>query len=313
MSTWSQFSSTYSLVYAGNNSFQLIAKIDLAQASDSMGAMHSIDMYFSATADVAPSGKVSTSDIDLHIDLTAQNDPKAAGSIATMLSAIEGGPLCDSFARGMQAFAANSKSGTAQLQVTISASAYALINCDQYNGDKPAGLSNYNDSVNWNAFAQAADDLSAWPLRNMSTVSSPNLIFLKTFQAWEDLNEADTMATLPSRMHTGNESIWPSAFPQVDAGSQALIIHSMLAGQSFMNFCAGLYELVQASTVNSADQTWGDVVNLMTNAIKRDLQVDFLRPAALATIRLCAPSSIAVSGPSLTATPRTTFAVSLVF
>ncbi len=313
LSTWSQFTSNVSLVYAGNNVFHLIAKADRTTETDSMGAMHSMDVYFSATAGVTTGGKVSNTDINLHIDLTAQSDPKAASTIATMLSAIEGGPVCDALARGMHAFATNSKKGTAQLQVTIPSSAYSRVNCDPYNGDKPLTGSTHNDSVNWAAFAQAADDLNAWPLRQMSTVSTQNLMFLKSFNAWEDLNKAANGSTTPNRVHRGDAmgNNWPEDFPQVDDLSRKLIVHSMLAGQSFMNFCADLRDLMNVADVNSAGTTWNVLLQLITNAIKADLDVDFLRPAALAIIRLCESQANVVSGPAGAAVPTNHFAVSL--
>ena len=312
LSTWSQFTSNVSLVYAGNNVFHFVAKIDRTLETDSMGAMHSMDVYFSASADVASGGKLSNTEIELHINMTAQSDPKAASKIATMLSAIEGGPACDALSRGMHSCASNSKKGTAQLQVTIPSSAYARINCDAYDGDKPLTNRSYNDSANWTAFAQAADDLNAWPLRQMSTVSTQNLTFLKSFVAWEDLNEAANGSKTPNRMHPGNAyNNWPENFPQVDDTSRSLIVHSMLAGQSFMNFCAALRNLMTAVDTKSAGSTWDALLQLVTNAIKEDLNVDFLRPAALAVIRLCVSPTIAVSGPTGPAIPANSFAVSL--
>jgi len=53
---------------------------------------------------------------------------------------------------------------------------------------------------------------------------------------------------------------------------------------------------------------------LITKAIQKDINVDFLRPAALATIRLCkapgAPLSN-VAGPSAAAAPTDHFAVAI--
>jgi len=211
----------------------------------------------------------------------------------------------------MHMFATNSKSGTVQLQVTIPSSAYARVNCDPYNGDKPLTDSTYNDSVNWAAFAQAADDLNAWPLRQMSTISSQNLSFLKSFNAWEDLNEAANGSATPNRINIGNAyNNWPQDFPQAD-GSRNLVVYSMLAGQSFMNFCAALHDLINAGDVNSAGTTWNALLQLITNAIKNDLNIDFLRPAALTIIRLCESQATTVVGPVGGVVPTNHFAVSL--
>jgi hypothetical protein len=235
LTSWNDFSSKASLVYAGNNVFHLVAKVGRTTETDSMGTMHSMNIYFSASADVAVAGQISNTDIDLHIDLTAQNDPKAANTIAAMLSAIEGGPVCGALARGMHAFATNSKKGTALLQVTVPASAYAHINCDPYIGDKPQTHSNYNDAQNWAAFAQAAEDLNAWPLRSMPRVSDQNLAYLKTFVAWEKLNMTATGAKTPNRVNLGEpftSSGWPEDFPEVDDSSRQFIVYSMMVSPS---------------------------------------------------------------------------------
>jgi hypothetical protein len=310
MSTWSQFSSKVSMVYAGNNIFQLQANVGRTIETTSVGAMHSIDIYFTASADTKAGGQISNPEIDLHIDLMAQSDQTAIGVIATILSAIEAGPTGDALARSMHAFAATAKqnNGIAQLQVTIPASAYSNLNCDQYSNGKPLTTSTYNDALNWNAFAQAADDLQAWPLPTL--ISGGDLPYMESFKAWQALNL--TMNDAINRLNTFYPiGTWPSSFPNLDSGSQALVIYSLTAGQNFMNFCGDLCSLIASSSVTSAGTNWNALIDQLTNAIKNDLNVDFARPTALATIRLCKSPSMTVSGPSVAAVPDAHFAVTV--
>jgi hypothetical protein len=137
-------------------------------------------------------------------------------------------------------------------------------------------------------------------------------MFLKTFAAWEDLNESANGSTTPNRVHQGNPyNNWPEDFPQVYDSSRHFIVHSMLAGEAFMNFCAALCDLVSASDVNTAGRNWNALIDLISAAIRDDFNVDFLRPAALATIRIYESQVSNVSGSTGTVVPADHFAVSI--
>jgi hypothetical protein len=304
--SWNEFSSKMKLVYAGNNVFHLTANVGRTTETDSSGTMHSIELYFAAEADVSATNALSALEINMHINLTATGQPKEAARISMLLGALHAGSTADALSHAMQGFANNSKQGTAQLQVTVPMQAIRLIN-----RDLPGSGSSVFDAANWKAFATAADDLNAWPLRQMSTVSTQALLFLKTYHAWEDLNMSCTGSNKPDRIHFGNRSQWPSDFPQVDTASRALIGYSMFAGQSFMNFCAALYDLVRAADVSSTGMTWKALMDALSDAVKNDTSVDFIRPTALAIIRLCASSNPTVSGPNLAAIPTEHFTVSM--
>lgn len=307
LSTWDQFSSTCSLVYAGNNVFHFAAKVELSQQTQSMGAMRSIDMYFAAGADTSASGAASHAAIDLHVDLTAQADPDAAAKIATMLSAMGAGPAADALALNLRAFAGSSKKGTAQLQITIPSRAYGNLQCDPYSNGKPASAGNANDQANWNAFAQAADELNAWPLKQLTGSGA----YLETFAAWEKLNCAQNGSTTPNRLAFGNPVEWPDGFPILDELDRFGAGYSMRAGQHFMDFCADLVAMKAATDPDATAITWEDLLKLVSDAVKNDQGVDFIRPAALAIVRLCKSPAGSISGPSGAAQPVDHFAVTM--
>ena len=230
LSTWSDFQSKTSLVYAGNNVFHLRANVGRTVETQSMGAMRSLNVYFAASADAGSSGALSSANVDLHLDLTAQAEPKAAMAIAMLLLALGDGPRCDALGHGMRVFAANAAGGTAQLQVTVPASAYSRLRCDPYIGSKPQTTDNTADAANWDAFAKAAEDLNAWVLAQLSVLSESQLARLRGFAAWAELNQAANGATRPNRVQVGNTACWPADFPQVSTDVQTLIVYSMLAG-----------------------------------------------------------------------------------
>jgi hypothetical protein len=301
--TWSDFATNASLVYAGNNIFHLVAKAGRDTETDSVGAMRSMNFYFALAANVDAGGTASATDLTLHLDLTSKGDKAASSRIAKLLEALHGGPACDALAKNLDNFSDSSKTGTVELHIAIPQQSFMRINCD------PPAASTYNDKVNWDAFAKAADDLEAWPIPN--AVSSQNAAYLQTFQAWKTLNS--TVNNPVNRINTNYPiGTWPDTFPiGLDSGRQNLILNSLTAGQNFMNFCADLKALAQATSVTAVPQPWEDLLKQVTNATKRDANVDFARPAVLALIRLCSEGAMTLEGPVPPALPVDLFAVKL--
>jgi hypothetical protein len=295
VTSWSDFSKNVSMVYAGNNTFHMVAKVGRTTETDSVGAMHSMDMYFSASADVGQSGPVTKEAVSLNIALNAKGDRKAAEAIALFLSAVDGGSSTAAIVRDLRGFNTNSKNGSVQLLVTIPAAGFGKIQCDAKTG--------LHDAANWDAFAQAADDLSAWPLKEFGGLSDDALEVLKQYSSWKRLNIADNGATAADRNSFGSANQWPQAWTGIEPSYRAMVTHSMWAGQSFMNFCAALVTLATTQTNDAAGTSWESLLGLITTAVKTDLQVDFLRPTALATIRLCKGDALRIIGPVGPAVP----------
>ena len=78
-----------------------------------------------------------------------------------------------------------------------------------------------------------------------------------------------------------------------------------------MNLCADLLALVAAKDSNAAGVTWDGLLQLMSTAVQRDVATDFVRPTALALMRLCQSAGTAVEGPNPAAPTTTHFAVSM--
>lgn len=296
-STWSQWQSQVSMVYAGNNVFHMNANIGRITETDYVGTMKSINFYFAASAEEALNGSVSKAVVDLHIDLTAQGVPEAARQIAGMLSGIGGCPACTTMARNMNSFINVSAKGTVQLNITIPSSAYGYVTADPIsNSSTPANT--VHDKKNWDTFVQTADDLNAWPLRQLSAVSINTLPFLKSYAGWEDFNKAFSGAAVPNRKAFGNSASWPQNLLQIsDPNIRQIIAYSILAGQYFMNLCDSLQQLAGIVNVTGTEVTWKEFVDMITAAAK-DYVSDFARPVALALIWLCGSGITSISGPS---------------
>ena len=295
-STWSQWQTQVSMVYAGNNVFHMNANIGRITETDSVGTMKSINFYFAASADEALGGSISKPVVDLHIDLIAQGVPSAAREIAGMLSGIGGCVACITMARNMNAFIDASANGTVQLNITIPSSAYGFIAADPVT-NSPTPANTVHDKKNWDTFVQTADDLNAWPLRQLSAVSITVLPFLKSYEGWEDFNEAFNGSTVPDRNAFGNSNSWPQDLSQItDPGIRQIIAYSIMGGQYFMNLCDSLQQLASIVNVSATDIAWNNLVNLITKAAKNYVS-DFARPVALALIWLCGSGITSISGP----------------
>ena len=282
--TWDQFSSNTSLIYAGNNVFHLVETVEHANESDTVGTMKSMNLYFTVAADCNAKGFVETADIALHLDMAAKQDHKAIDHMATLLDALG----ARSLARDLRAFPTRTKQGTAKVSLVLPHSAYSQITSTPYDAKGHALSADLSaDAHNWAAFAQAADDLRVWPLAPNGTLNNQAAAFYKSFSAWEQLNKAGNGATTPDRTHTGSAtSQWPESFPDEGSGTRSLIVYSMLAGQSFMSFCASLEALAAVGTPGGTTQSWEGLRSLLTAALKQESDMDFVRPAALALLRL---------------------------
>ena len=203
---WDQFSSNTSLVYAGHNTFHLVETVSHAIQSQVLGALRSLNLYFTADAGVLAAGTLSDAQVQLHLDITAKGDRKAIASMSRLLGAL-GAPA---LARDLAAFGTNQKQGTAELNITVSPAAYGHIGASASSTDFQA------DERNWQAFNHAADDITDWPLKSNGSLNASVAQFLKSFTAWELLNKEATGLSTVDRAHVGNAlSTWPEKFPIV--------------------------------------------------------------------------------------------------
>lgn len=92
--------------------------------------------------------------------------------------------------------------------------------------------------------------------------------------------------------------------------SHALVVYSMVAGQHFMNFCASLKKLANLNDGITTDVLWTELKKLLTDALKQESDVDFMRPALLAVLRLCGGTPT-ITGPASATMPAQHFVVTI--
>jgi hypothetical protein len=294
-SSWNQWQSQVSMVYAGNNVFHMSANIGRTTERDSVGAMKNINFYFSASADEAVGGIISKPVVDLHIDLTAQGASNAR-QVAGILSGISSCAACSAMARNMNEFIDAYANGTVQLNIKIPSSAYGYIAADPAsNSQTPAN--SVHDQKNWDTFITASNNLSVSPLRQL--VPANYLSFVESYAGWKDFNKTFIGAEVPNRNAFGDAQNWPQDLLQMtdDSLTRLGIANVIICGQYFMNLCDSIQQLAGLVDLAGTTTTWNQLVDAITKAAK-DYMSDYARPVAMALIWLCGSGVISISGPS---------------
>ena len=307
MKSWAEFTDTVSMVYAGNNVFHMLAQVGRTTATQDVGASRGMDIYFSAEADANVGRPLSNVDVSLNIALNGSGDKKVIATIAKLLSVFDGTSAMASLARDLTAFNGNAGKRIVQLLVTIPGTSLGGIQVDSMAGA--------HDQLNWNAFAFAADALDAWALTGgTGELDASTAAFLKKYGSWEAMNMADTGGSSASRKSFGALNTFPADWSTVAPDNSALrarIKYSMWAGQQYLNFCAALRDLAALETPDAVTPTWEDLLALITKAVREDLSIDFLRPAALATMQLCKGNSYALTAPIGPTVPVDHFSIAI--
>ena len=306
MQTWDEFTSNVSMVYAGNNVFHMLAEVGRTNGTETVGASRSMDIYFSASADAKVGKPLSNLDITLNIGLNSAGDKNVVSTIARLLGAFDSSPAMAAVTRQLTAFNGNPGKRLVQLLVTIPAKAYGNIHADIQNGPE--------DQRNWNAFVAASDALDAWALTAPAGLDPAMTAFLKQYTSWEQVNTTQTGEATPDRTQLVQIVNFPDAWTSLASTSPAprvQIAHSLWAAQRFMNFCAALQQLAALQTPDAVTPAWDGLLALITDAIQQDLTIDFLRPAALATMQLCKGSTYALTAPVGPAVPVDHFSVAI--
>ena len=306
LNSWQEFTSSVGMVYAGNNVFHMLAKVGRTTGTDTVGASRGMDIYFSASADAKAGKPLENLDVSLNIALNGAGDKKVVETVARLLSAFDSTPAMANVVRDLRAFNGNKGARIVQLLVTIPAALFEKIHADPAAGP--------GDQKNWDAFVAAADALDAWALRSPAGLDPAMTAFLKHYSSWERMNTTQTGSSVPDRNHLVEVVTFPDDWTSLSSTSpapRALIAHSLWAAQRYMNFCAALQELGASTAPAAVTPAWERLLAMMTRAVQQDLSIDFLRPAALATMQICKQSSYAITAPVGPAIPADHFCIAI--
>ncbi len=306
--TWSDATiANTSMVYAGNNTFHLMANEGKQQLALLQNSKREIDIYFAAQADFSASG-VKLGDVELHVVLQATNNPKYGKYLAGFLNLMAPAAGQAALAQSIAALAPV-QGATETLHLIFDATAYGRLQASTIVHGKPDNQS--PDQKNYAAFAKACSDLIAESPANFTYSNQP-----LDYNIWSNWNIAcndqwpASPGAVPDRTQSGdttngtNAYILGHQFTHANDNDATLISYSLLAASDFMNFCADLKTLAAHTEAGSGLNPWNDLVGRLKSIIQRDANQDFVAPASLALTRLCTngqpPAEIGRPAPGLT-------------
>jgi hypothetical protein len=308
-----------SVIYAGNNTFNLVENIGLANITNVNGSGREIDLFFAAQGTSSVAGGLVLNAPELHVLLKATNNPKLGKAIAQFLSLAATGStalqlqnqLLGSVQRG---------STTQTLELIFAPTAYSKLTFSARNED--GTIPNQQpDIANYNAFANACWEGEPGVIADTTDFSVINKLDL-TFAVWRAWNmtangkDPDSAVQFPDRRHPGDSGgsealSYLDEFFQSPSTLQSIPV-VLQEASGFMNFCE---DLVNLSTLAAAGGTnsWSDMCKDLGLIIHADLSVDHLVPTAYALTELVrqAGAQLTFSGPTSNAVQEPSIALTL--
>jgi len=303
--------SNTSMVYAGNNTFHLMAEEGRQQLALINNSKREIDIYFAAQADFS-GGSTRLGGVELHCVLKATNNPKYGKYLANFLNLMAPAEGQAALAQSVAALAAVPGS-TEMIHLVFNQSSYAQLQASTFTSGKPD--SEMPDQQNYALFARACARLFAESPANFSYAGQS--LGYTTWRNWNIASNDQWPApagAVPNRTQSGNSAaglgFLNTEFPQ--AGTVApLIGYALQAASDFMNFCADLKSLASVSSTGSGTSPWDSLVARLKSIIQNDVNQDFVAPASLALTWLCTGHSTAkeIKGPAPGLEDRNSIAV----
>jgi hypothetical protein len=317
--TWSDATiNNTSMVYAGDNTFHLMAEEGRQQLALVNSSKREIDIYFAAQADYSDSG-TKLGEIELHCVLKATNNPKYGKYLANFLNLMAPAIGQAALAQSIAALAPV-QGATEMLHLTFDEAAYGRLQASTIAHGKPDNQA--PDQQNYAAFTKAASDLIAESPANFSYAGQS-----LGYTIWSNWNIASndkwppSPGAVPDRTQSGNTTNGTNAyilgheFPQASNSDAVLISYALQAASDFMNFCADLKNLASVTAQGPDLAPWNDLVDRLKSIIQRDVNQDFVAPATLALTRLCASGHppTEISGPAPGLTDQNSIAVTVTY
>jgi hypothetical protein len=305
----------YSIVYAGNNTFNLVENIGIESITNINGSGSEIQLYFAAVA-TENAGAVTLSPPELHVQLKATKNPKFAARIAQLLTATGTVSSAAPLLTLIQTSAQNA-SACQTVELVFAPSAYAALTHSTIHGNNV--VNEVADQTNYNQFA-----LAAWTLEpDLGDVGSfsVNQKLDMTYGVWRNWNmvcigrDPTSGTDFPDRTQSGapqgNGKAWlDQRFNS--PSTLTLIPYVLQIASGFMNLCEDVQELSTPALAN-VDGSWHDLCTHLASIIHNNVSADFLTPTAYALTELVLANgaAVAISGPTAGAANEPSITVTL--
>ncbi|MBV8629841.1 MAG: hypothetical protein JOZ83_02880 [Silvibacterium sp.] len=304
-----------SMIYAGNNTFHLMAEEGRQQLALINNSKRQIDIYFAAQADFS-GGTTKLGPVELHCVLKATNNPKYGKYLANFLNLMSPAAGQSALAQSIAALAA-APNTTEMVHLIFDQTSYGRLRASSLTNGKPDNEA--PDQQNYAAFAQACSKLFAESPANFSYAGQS-----LGYTVWRNWNIASNNqwpappGAVPNRTASGNfaagQSFLDTEFPQAGTVTP-LIGYALQAASDFMSFCADLKSLSTPNSGGSATAAWDSLVARLKSIIQSDVSQDFAAPAGLALTWLCSSgnSPDEVRGPAPGLEDTNSIAVTVTF
>jgi hypothetical protein len=306
----------FSVLYAGNNTFDLVENIGLENITNINGSGKEVDLYFAARGTTVAGGGTQIDLPELHVLLKATNNPKFAASLAQFLSLTATGTIAAQLQAQLTASAQQAKS-TQTLELVFESTAYGKLNSSTLNPD--GTITNENlDQLNYNTFAHACWE--AEPGINADVTDfSVNQVLDLTYGVWRTWNilslghDPTDPTVFPNRRHPGDPQATKS-FIDIHFNSPVALqtISIVLQDASgFMNLCEDLDKL--ANLPLDGGNSWTNLCADLGQIIHSDISVDYLAPTGYALTELAVKggAQLALTGPTQGASQEPSITVTL--
>ena len=239
-------------------------------------------IHFVVTIDQTSAGNLSSTDVDLELELTATNNQAEAGHIGDVVGLIPPNQLVNQAQKAMQQFVTNNPSGTLNLVCILKPSAYGRLSCSEYIGNNPP-MNQQQDSENWLAFQGACSGLL-----NLRYAAG---LRYSDWQAFNRLCVYDEDTGTADRRHSGNPFNVPPSFWGNNRDISEHVSYFLGNSAAFMNLCDDLHQLAGLATNTSTAmqdiRRYNDVlITLVGFIVSKDINIDFSKPAIAAILRL---------------------------
>jgi hypothetical protein len=301
------------LLYAGNNTFHLVAYEGKSQIDLIGKSRKEMDIYFAAEGDLSTSNTpVKELDIKLHVILQATSNQNFGAYIARVVGLLLQGQDTRTLTTAITQLAA--KPGTTQvLHLIFSQDTYThKLQASTITQGKPDN--EFPDEQNFAAFAYACAQLfGTTQPQNFQYGTRP-----LDYKLWSRANilandSAPPANALPDRTSGGSPA---AALVYLDGqgldAMSKMIWNTLSVAANFMNFCADLKTLAAASSATSL-ASWQDFLKRLQAMIDNEVNVDFIAPTAYALANLCGGAPASVSGPAPGLTSGTSVGITMTY
>ncbi len=272
--------------YLGGGVFQIRSEAAEKSVSHIFGSEVEADLYFLAQCkDLFQT--VSDATVSMKTVFIDTNNASAYGESQRSVAAMN----LPNVAQAIQSYVAHHPKKPVKWTLDIDTASLGLIDADDYlPNNKPAPGTHEKDARNYEAFVKAVVSVIG-PVDAVASTFETNF---GKYSDWVAFNHAANGETDPNkpgdRRNAGdtNGENWPDSYPPDDVATRELVQSYILAGQQFMNFCAGVKGLLAALPTTQTTDAYTILYQSISAMVRKapSFPTWFLKPSMVALMDL---------------------------